>query len=685
MTQRRASGRLPSLNKLNGGDIYHHTEMSWPSPSKVRDSEFEFTASCRRIHRSSSLILYYSPFTILVFLLFILTAPPPVAAYVKEGPLQKRVQLERKLPVGSLSIRQQVPGAIYVPKDVGRAYSDVAGLDVREFISGNTLEIIFPFSRHGIGIAQEDVGVSTELIMRNPRERVLREDLHSFRPMDIRLRLETWAGVPRERDIDPLRRILPSGPFPYAPHKIEIKPSTYARIRKIRSRSPLNKDLLSGAFPFTVRKAVRQIEGTPVFSKGHLKERLKGVLLEVKLPFSQTQLIVRTPDGKRGSKRGEEETRIRTLSGIVGVTEGRGARNNLIELRFISAGGNQLDSQASIVMRGQKELLLPPDKDLSERAELVMKSGDYVVFSTAPDGIAEEFEFTKKGEDENPKSDDAAKTPENIAIDDKETREITKKSILLTAENPPTDGISSEVIEVRKGSIPKGQVVTEGEFTAEINPVEDPQSYEQVLLETRFRIPEIHQGNPRSKLVALTFDDGPHPKYTPQIISLLSAHKVPATFFVVGKQAERFPHLVAQESQLGFEIGNHTYEHFRLNLVRGDELIEQILKTQEIVRNITGKEPRLIRPPGGLLDDKAFETISQSGLTVVLWSYNSNDINKRDPKAILKSVLENTRGGSILLFHDGVQGTIEALPEIIKALQKEGYRFVTVSELIANQ
>lgn len=188
-------------------------------------------------------------------------------------------------------------------------------------------------------------------------------------------------------------------------------------------------------------------------------------------------------------------------------------------------------------------------------------------------------------------------------------------------------------------------------------------------------------GNPGRKEVALTFDDGPHPRYTSKLLSILQHYRVRATFFMVGFQANRYPHWAKQVTQLGNEIGSHTYDHFRLTKLPKDEVTYQIKQTQDVVYQITGRYPRFIRPPGGRYNQDILEEFAKHGLSVALWTYNAKDIDIPDPDEVYRGIMDNLENGSIILMHDGSDATIAMLPRLIRGIEARGYKLVTLSEM----
>lgn len=202
---------------------------------------------------------------------------------------------------------------------------------------------------------------------------------------------------------------------------------------------------------------------------------------------------------------------------------------------------------------------------------------------------------------------------------------------------------------------------------------------------------EVYVANRNAgKAVALTFDDGPHPTYTPEILDILEKHSAKATFFVIGQNAEKYPDIVKRAFDEGHEIGNHTYSHPNMNRINSDKVIDEIQKTARTIEDITGKKPILFRSPGGYLDDGLISTAHKFDCTPVLWSWrqDTRDWAKPSVKQVVKTVLDNLRDGDIILFHDfntKSSPTPAALEIILPELEKRGYSFVTVSELMGKE
>jgi polysaccharide deacetylase family sporulation protein PdaB len=206
----------------------------------------------------------------------------------------------------------------------------------------------------------------------------------------------------------------------------------------------------------------------------------------------------------------------------------------------------------------------------------------------------------------------------------------------------------------------------------------------QAELQRGLKYDKLIRGDPQKKQIALTFDDGPHPDYTPEILALLKQSNVKATFFLVGSQAEKYPELVRAELAAGHSIGNHTYHHVSLPKIPEEYVADEIKTCGEVLRSITGKAPHLFRPPGGEYDTEVAEAVEALGYTMVLWTDDPGDYVSPGEPLILSRTLRDARSGGIILIHDGIQQTVDALPRIIEALRKQGYQFVTVDQMLAD-
>ncbi len=202
----------------------------------------------------------------------------------------------------------------------------------------------------------------------------------------------------------------------------------------------------------------------------------------------------------------------------------------------------------------------------------------------------------------------------------------------------------------------------------------------------------IRQGNPELPFVALTFDDGPDPLYTPAILDILAQHNVKATFFVVGRHVELYPDIARRIVAEGHDIGNHTYSHRSLIPLGTERVLEEIIRCEEIIEAVTGERPYLFRPPRGVYSQAVREILNERQYTLALWSISSQDWRESSSRIITQNILQSVCGGDILLFHDSgniisAQGgnrynTVSALPVILAGLEEKGLIPVTMSEML---
>lgn len=181
------------------------------------------------------------------------------------------------------------------------------------------------------------------------------------------------------------------------------------------------------------------------------------------------------------------------------------------------------------------------------------------------------------------------------------------------------------------------------------------------------------------KKLALTFDDGPHPIYTKRLLTELEKRNVKATFFVVGENAELNCELITKMNEDGHLIGNHTYSHIQLTDDNKAEFEQELIKTSDVIKNITGKETEYVRPPYGTWD-RSFE--KKLNMIPVLWTVDPLDWCSQDSVCIARSVINKVKDGDIILLHDCYDTSIEAAIMIVDELKRQGYTFVTVDEIL---
>ncbi|MDV2884722.1 polysaccharide deacetylase family protein [Alkalihalophilus pseudofirmus] len=188
--------------------------------------------------------------------------------------------------------------------------------------------------------------------------------------------------------------------------------------------------------------------------------------------------------------------------------------------------------------------------------------------------------------------------------------------------------------------------------------------------------------DPEGKYVALTFDDGPHPSVTPQVLDTLNSYDAKATFFMLGIQAQYYPSLVQAVAAEGHEIGNHSMNHPDLTSINDEKVRGELEQTNIHIKEAVGFSPATMRPPYGAYNELLVDVMKDAGTPIILWSIDSLDWKSRDKDKIAQRVLEDIHDGAIVLMHDIHQATAAALPIILESLHEQGYEFVTVSELL---
>ncbi|WP_232735748.1 polysaccharide deacetylase family protein [Alteribacter populi] len=217
----------------------------------------------------------------------------------------------------------------------------------------------------------------------------------------------------------------------------------------------------------------------------------------------------------------------------------------------------------------------------------------------------------------------------------------------------------------------------------QLDPVPD------VTLQQEYPDTVFLKGPTTENKIALTFDDGPDPRFTPGVLDVLSEYNVPATFFLMGARAEANPDLAQRIVEEGHVVGNHTFWHPDLvEEADVDLLVEEVTRTEDVLAEVLGLRTTLFRAPYGFLYRELVEELEILNYSVIGWSVDSLDWQEITPEEIAENVLTQIQPGSIVLMHDGAEPefdrtqTIESLHEIIPTLQEQGYEFVTVSELL---
>ncbi len=251
----------------------------------------------------------------------------------------------------------------------------------------------------------------------------------------------------------------------------------------------------------------------------------------------------------------------------------------------------------------------------------------------------------------------------------------TKLDRLLGIQKPKDESAKTTLGRVMSSS---GDSITSA--TVEMN--ELPKSSQGTI---------VYQGKLKSneKVIALTFDDGPGPKNTAQVLEILKKNNIKATFFMVGQMVKYFPQIAKQVAADGHVIGNHTWHHWYFQM-DGATAASEIDRTADIIYKTTGEKTTLFRPPGGFLNNGLAQYAKNKKYAVMMWSEESGDAERRSPQVpmLVKNVLKYAKPGAIVLLHDGGGNrskSVKALPEMIAGLKAQGYRFVTIPQLLEMQ
>lgn len=197
-----------------------------------------------------------------------------------------------------------------------------------------------------------------------------------------------------------------------------------------------------------------------------------------------------------------------------------------------------------------------------------------------------------------------------------------------------------------------------------------------LFLKPVWRAPEA------SNALVLTFDDGPHPDYTPRILDILAAHQVPAVFFLAGKNVRRYPRIVRRIEDAGHETGCHTYSHANLRWASAARLHEDLTRFEQLFARMGFRAPRLFRPPNGAKSPIVEWVLRRRGYRLVHWTVSPKDWRESDsPEAVLERLHQHARPGAIILLHDSANA-VAVLPEFIEWARARGMRFAPLGEFL---
>lgn len=189
--------------------------------------------------------------------------------------------------------------------------------------------------------------------------------------------------------------------------------------------------------------------------------------------------------------------------------------------------------------------------------------------------------------------------------------------------------------------------------------------------------------NTNKKLVAMTFDDGPHPVHTPRLLNMLAKRNIKATFYVIGQKAATHPGILRRMIREGHEVANHSYTHPNFTKLSRASMESQLSKTAKIIFNVTGVHPNSFRPPYGATNSNIKKyCIEKYGYPTILWDVDPKDWKRPGVATVSNRIINGARSGSIILAHDIHQPTIDAMPVALDTLLRRGYVFITVDQLL---
>jgi len=200
---------------------------------------------------------------------------------------------------------------------------------------------------------------------------------------------------------------------------------------------------------------------------------------------------------------------------------------------------------------------------------------------------------------------------------------------------------------------------------------------------------DVYRNNENQyKKIALTFDDGPHPRITPKILEILDKYEVKATFFTVGINVHYYPETFEKIVAHGHEVGNHTYTHPHVSRIDTSTLRREIEQCEKEIYEHGEYKTKIFRPPEGMIDNGVATLLKELDYKVILWDIDTRDWDHTPAKAIADMVINSIKSGDIILMHDYISynsPTLEALEIFLPILIEKGFRFVTVSELIGSK
>ena len=208
-------------------------------------------------------------------------------------------------------------------------------------------------------------------------------------------------------------------------------------------------------------------------------------------------------------------------------------------------------------------------------------------------------------------------------------------------------------------------------------------AYGSATIQSGFYIKAYCNSDTNEKLIALTFDDGPHPEFTSKILAVLKQHQAKATFFVIGKHIHLNESIIKQIDSEGHTIGNHTFSHsFFIDFESTKGFKKELNDTADLVKSITGKQMKLFRPPYGVTTPNLAKASRALNYHVIGWNIRSMDTTGDNKEVILNRVKQQLKPGAIVLFHDTSEKTVEVLEQTLLFAKQNGFKIVSLQSLL---
>ncbi len=202
-------------------------------------------------------------------------------------------------------------------------------------------------------------------------------------------------------------------------------------------------------------------------------------------------------------------------------------------------------------------------------------------------------------------------------------------------------------------------------------------------IQWNFFLKAVHSGKQNERKIALTFDDGPHPVYTPLVLDFLKKHQIKASFFLIGKNVKSYPYLLERIIKEGHTVGNHSFSHSKtIDFKSKNGWLKELEETDLEIQKFIGKKPKFFRPPFGVTTPHLASAINHTKHVVIGWNLRSFDTSQKDPQAVSEKIIQNVKPGTTLLLHDCHERILPILEQILPQLENKNFTFVTVNELI---